>query len=110
MAAYYHSTGTHLDYTPVSAVSAGTLVTVANTTGIVNNDIAANELGAVCIRGTVRIDKASATVFAAGDAVNYNESTKLAVTTAIGAGVIAGGRAVTAAPSGTLEVVVLLPS
>jgi predicted RecA/RadA family phage recombinase len=109
MAAFFHSIGTHLDYTPTSDTAAGVLVAVGGVTGIVNNDIVANTLGAVTIRGAIALDKASGTVFADGAAVNYNVSTGLGVTTAVGAGILAAGTCVGASgASGSLSVVVLL--
>lgn len=109
MAARYHSQGFHLDYTPTEDTEAGALVRIANKTGIVNNAILADQLGAACIVGTIGVPKASATVFDDGDQVNFNESTGLAVTTAVGAGIIPLGSAVGATgANGNTEVIVLL--
>ena len=66
--------------------------------------------GMCSIGVTVRIDKASATVIAAGDRIQYATATKLA-TAKVGAadtGNIIVGRAIAAAGSGTLTVSVAL--
>lgn len=75
---HYHSDGKHLDYTPGSDISAGTLVQVGGQAGIVDNDIAANTLGAVTVRGTVKLDN-SGVIFADGATVGYDASGNNAV-------------------------------
>lgn len=78
MPAELHQSGVHLDYTPASAVSAGAVVNLGGAStplvGIVNNDIAANQKGSVCIAGVYKLDKKSATAMSAGDAVAYDIS------------------------------------
>ena len=109
MTAIFHSAGTHLDYTPSADTLAGTLVVIGGTTGIVNTDIPANTLGAACIRGTILLAKASATVFADGAVVNYDQATGLATAAALAAGIISAGHAVGATgANGSTQVVVLL--
>ena len=80
---HYHSDGKHLDYTPGSDVAAGTLVQVGGQAGIVDNDIQAGVLGAVTVRGTVKLDN-SGVVFADGAVVGYDEAGNNAVAAAGG--------------------------
>ncbi len=78
MPAELHQSGVHLDYTPAGAVSAGAVVNLGGASsplvGIVNNDIAANQKGSVCIAGVYKLDKKSATAMAIGDTVAYDIS------------------------------------
>jgi predicted RecA/RadA family phage recombinase len=109
MAASFHSEATHLDYTPTVLTPAGTIVLVGGKQGIVANEIEANTLGAVTIKGTVRLDKLSGTVFADGAAVNFDNSTGLAVTTAVGGTIFAAGKCVGASgASGSVSVIAVL--
>jgi predicted RecA/RadA family phage recombinase len=94
-----------IDITPAADLKAGAIVYVGTICGQVTNDVVANALGALRIKGVVRMTKASATVFAAGAAVNYDTASKLSVTTG-GAG--KAGSAAAAAPAGQLYVDVIL--
>ena len=49
----YYADGDKLDYTPTSAVAAGDIVVLGNLVTVAERPIAANELGAVLVQGTV---------------------------------------------------------
>jgi predicted RecA/RadA family phage recombinase len=81
--------GVLIDHTPVSAVDAGDVVIVGTAdsanayVGIAASDIAANALGALDVRGVVRLPKAttSTSALAAGTVVYWNNSSETVVTT-----------------------------
>jgi predicted RecA/RadA family phage recombinase len=67
-----HSPADTLDYTPGSAVLAGTVYVIGTTVvTIVSKDIAANEKGAVAVRGVFNVPKDNSNV-AAGDALYWD--------------------------------------
>src|SRR5262245_18969579 len=87
---------------------AGTVVQTADArAGIVQSGVLSGQLAGVLVRGRVNAAKASATVFAAGGAVYWNDTTNLCVTAA-GAGGFRLGLAVAAAGAGTAVVLVEL--
>ena len=104
--AVYVADGDTLDYTPVAAVSAGDVVQVAGKAGIVVCDAEAGETVAVQIRGIVAVTKPSATVFAAGADVEWDNETDVAVADTLGDFSI--GKCVYAAGSGESVAYVLL--
>lgn len=67
----YQSNGSYIDYTPVSAVTAGDVVLVGTVPMIATNDIAASAKGALACDGVFRIPKTTDT-FTAGDAVYWD--------------------------------------
>ncbi len=91
----FHSDGNLIDYTPAGAKAAGDIVFVGTLCGQVVSDIEANQKGALRVEGVVQVAKASATVLAAGAAVHWNNTTKLAVVAAADGkmGVAIGGGA-----------------
>ena len=103
----FRQEGDIIDRVFAADVKAGALVYTGTICGQVTNDVvvATNPLGALRVKGVIRVTKASATVFAAGAAVNYDTATKLGVTTG-GAG--PAGKAIADAPAGQLYVDVLL--
>lgn len=80
MNATYVQQGDSIDYTPTSAVAAGTVVVLGKLVGIAKLDIPANTLGALALRGVFAVAKADATAFAMGDNVYFDTATGLAVT------------------------------
>lgn len=76
----YQSDPTCVDYTPSVATTAGTAIQLADgTAGIVNNTLAANELGAAQIAGVAKVSAASATTWSDGDEIWYDASAANAV-------------------------------
>ena len=57
--AQFYATGTSEDYTPGSAVTAGTPLDIGNKAAVAANDIAANTLGAVQVKGLFKIVQAA---------------------------------------------------
>lgn len=51
----YIAAGNTIDYTPGSAVAAGTIVKRANMLGIANNDIPANVQGSLTVEGIIEV-------------------------------------------------------
>lgn len=104
---YYHSTGEHLDYTPNVDVPGGSIRQVAGKAGIANVDLPANEVGALCIRGTVKVISDGTNAFSDGEVVGYDESADRAVVAGGGDYNIGVSVGAVAATNG-LEVTVLL--
>jgi predicted RecA/RadA family phage recombinase len=81
-AEFYHA-GSHVDYTPSAAYTAGTPVALGtNFFGIGANDIDANRKGSLTIGGVFKMPKIAATVLAAGATVGYDLSADEVVTSA----------------------------
>lgn len=78
------SSGASIDYTPVSAVTAGDVVEIGSIPMVADRDIAADVLGAVSCEGVFDLPKTS-DEFSLGDAVYWN-STGNPVTGAAGSG------------------------
>lgn len=69
-----------VDYTPGSAVTAGTAIQLPDgTVGIPNNDIAANAKGALQIGGIATVTAGSSTTWSDGDDLWYDNSGEVAV-------------------------------
>lgn len=76
----YQSDPFTVDYTPGSAVTAGTAIQLADgTVGIPNNDIAASALGALQIGGIAKVTTDTATTWSDGDEIWYDNSEEEAV-------------------------------
>lgn len=104
--ARYVAEGNVLDHTVSgSPVSSGELIQVAGLAGIAVSDGAVGEKIGVAVRGVVAIPKAGATVFSAGDVVEFDVSGGLAVT---GSGDYQVGIAAYDAGNGATEVFALL--
>lgn len=101
----YHSEGFHLDYTPEEDVPGGSIRQIAGQAGIANCDLEAGEVGALCVVGTVRVDK-GAVEFLDGVTVGYDTATEQAV--AAGTGDFDIGKAVGDWAAGASQVIVLL--
>jgi len=74
MAKFRHE-GRRIDYTPVSAVSAGDVIVVGSLVGVAVRDIAAGEKGALAIEGVFEFDKTAGSggeAFTAGQLVYWN--------------------------------------
>ena len=59
-------------YTPTSAVTEGTVVVQEDLVGVAVRDIAANELGAIYIAGSMDFPKTAATAYTAGKKVYWD--------------------------------------
>jgi len=70
--ATYRHEGVTIDYTPGSAVAAGTPVVIGNLFGVSTSAIAANALGAVQIEGVFRIPKNTSLAVTAGDLIYWD--------------------------------------
>jgi predicted RecA/RadA family phage recombinase len=102
------SQGDYIDYTPATAVAAGTVVVQGDLVGIATRAIEANQLGALAVDGVFDIAKAGATTFAAGAKVYWDDTNNVAVTTDGGGTNKFVGKAIKAASSGETTVRVLL--
>lgn len=71
--AKFRHVGETIDYTPGSAVLAGTVYVLGNLVTIVTKDIAADEKGATCVRGVFNVPKDNSDV-SAGDTLYWNAS------------------------------------
>lgn len=69
--AIFRQEGVNIDYTPGSAVLAGTVYVLGNLVTIVPKDIAADEKGATCVRGVFNVPKDNSDV-SAGDTLYWN--------------------------------------
>lgn len=98
--------GAAVDYTPGTAIPAGSVVVQGDLVGIVKHDIPANKLGAISVEGVFDIEKDAATVFAAGDKVYWDATNSVAVNTATANKLL--GKAVAAAGTGLTSVRVRL--
>jgi predicted RecA/RadA family phage recombinase len=95
------------DYTPASAVEAGDIIhLVDGIAGVVVTDLAASQKGAIYTAGKSKVLTASATVFAAGDAVYWDVSASLAITAPGAVGDHYLGTAVVACANGDTRVLV----
>lgn len=92
MQARYIHNGNAIDYYPPTDVAAGQIVPLGDLIGIAKLDIKANTLGALAVTGVYDVVK-GATAFNPGDAVYWNATDQVAVTT----GNALLGRAVVAA-------------
>lgn len=113
MAKYVHD-HTHRKFTNSSGakLNSGDITKMPDgVAGIVEGlaGVAAGSAGMARVRGVVSVDKASATVIAANDRIQIATATQLATVKASGAadaGNVLAGRAIEAAGSGTLTVLV----
>lgn len=72
--------GVFADHTPAAAVTAGDIINnVGPGVGVADNDIAANEKGAVRCAGVYSVDNPDDTAFAYGATVGYDATNKKAV-------------------------------
>lgn len=85
MSAKLRSTGDRIDYTPGSAVTAGTVVVQGTLVGVATEQIEANRVGSLAIEGIVDIDKEEV-AFSAGDDVFFDEDSELAMNSDTGEG------------------------
>ena len=91
-----YQSGLSIDYTPGSAVTAGTFTVLSGATagklcGIPSQDIAANEKGSLDIQGIWEVDAKSTDVFAIGEKVYWDAGNSYLTVTSSGntlAGVI----------------------
>jgi predicted RecA/RadA family phage recombinase len=80
----FHSEGDVIDYTPGSAVTAGTCVLFGALIGFPERDIAASAKGSLRIRGVVEHDKADSQAWTAGAKLYWDDSAKNFTTTSSG--------------------------
>jgi predicted RecA/RadA family phage recombinase len=77
--AYYQTEGDSVGYTPVAAVSGGTVVQLPDgRAAVVPVDLAAGELGSACVKGIHRIAKTTGMVFLDGGRVFWDYSANAA--------------------------------
>jgi len=69
--ASFRNEGEKLDYTPASAVAAGSVVVLGSLVTVADSAIAANALGAVMTRGVVRHACLTGATGAQGSAIKY---------------------------------------
>ena len=69
---YFKHVGDTIDYTPSSAVTAGTVVVQEELVGVAVNDIAANTKGALAVSGVFDFPKTAATAYTAGKKVYWD--------------------------------------
>ena len=100
--------GAIFSYTAVAAIAAGTIILQGDLLAVATSDIPAGGTGSLDASGVFDVDKAAATVFAAGALVYWNDTTKLAVTTDGSGTHKLLGKAVAAAGNGPTAVRVLL--
>jgi predicted RecA/RadA family phage recombinase len=94
-----------LDYTPAAAVTAGlVLLHPTGRAAVVLASLAANQLGAVAVEGIFDLNSASATLFAEGEGVWWDDTNNLAVVAGTSTASFYVGRAITAKISGQLAV------
>lgn len=105
MAQYLHI-GNQIDYTPNADKVAGDVVVQNDLVGVVVNDIKADTLGALQVKGVFLVAKAAEAI-AVGEKL-YWDNANNRVTKTKGALVVAAGRAVAAAASGDANVAMAL--
>lgn len=98
--------GAAIDYKPVSAVTAGSVVVQGDLVGIAKRDIKAGALGSVSVEGVFDVVKDAATVIAAGAKVYWDAAASQAVTVATANKLL--GKAVADAGAGATTVRVRL--
>lgn len=98
--------GDTIDYSPVSATTAGTVVVQNDLVGVALTDIPAGGAGAIGVRGVFAIDKASEAI-AVGEKCWWDAANSR-VTKTKGVLTVLAGKAVLAAASGDATVNVLL--
>ena len=99
VADYIHS-GDVIDFTPTSAVAAGSVVVQGTQVGITKVAVPANTLGTLHVQGVFDINCASGTTFSAGALLYWNAGTSLITTTNTD---VLIGRAAVAKTSGQLK-------
>ena len=87
--ATYIQKGDVIDYTPVAATPAGTVVAFGGGIGVTTADIPAGELGALALTGVFAFGKGTGGAIAFGEKVYYNTTSGKIQTAATG-GVAAG--------------------
>lgn len=76
--------GDSIDYTPGSAVTAGTCVLFGTLVGFPERDIAANALGSLRLRGIIEHDKADSQAWTVGAKLYWDDTNKVFTTTSSG--------------------------
>lgn len=79
--AVYVQEGDQVDYTPVSAVSAGDVIIQGSLVGIALRDIPAGVLGALAVEGVFDVNKYANEVISFGDPVYFDNGTHTATGT-----------------------------
>lgn len=74
MSAKFDMIADQINYTPSTAVSAGDVVVVGGIVGVAAEDIAANAVGSLYVRGQFELDLATGKTFSQGDAVYVSSS------------------------------------
>jgi predicted RecA/RadA family phage recombinase len=103
-ASFVHETGA-IDYTPAAATDAGVVfLHPMGMAAVVLAELAANELGTAATEGQFDLASASGTVFAAGEAVWWDDTNNLAVVSGASTASFLAGRAAVAKVSGQTTV------
>jgi len=74
MSAKFDKIADQINYTPDTDVSAGDVVAVGNIIGVAAEDISADDVGSLYVRGQFELDLATGKTFSAGDAVYVSDS------------------------------------
>lgn len=82
--AFYVQSGEAVDYTPVAATLAGTVVVQGDLVGVAKRDIAAGKLGSLAVDGVFDISKDPAANLAAGVKVYWDAANSRITTVATG--------------------------
>lgn len=107
--AIYRAEGDDLDYTPGSALTAGDVVDLGDMVGIVIRDIAANELGALRIKGVFDVLKKTGETWTQWETVYYDAGTTTFSNTAGYSEAVAGIIIADAASGDATGRILLLP-
>ncbi|HMN97422.1 MAG TPA: DUF2190 family protein [Phycisphaerales bacterium] len=99
--------GDRVDYTPNTAIAAGTIVVFGAGVGLADQDIPANQLGALSVRGLKRLVKATGSAITGG-AKLYWDAINERVTTTVGSNAYVGIAVPAGAASADTTVLVLM--
>ena len=100
--ATFRSIGDYIDYTPGADVAAGAVIVQGDLVGIAMQAIAANRLGALCVRGVVVHPKAAGSAINVGTKLYWDATNqRVATTDASGTNKYLGKAVATAASADT---------
>ena len=74
--AKYIQKGNTIDYTAITAIAAGDVVSLGSRIGVAAGDIPAGAVGALSVEGVFEIDKTANLAIDVGDAVYFNVASK----------------------------------
>lgn len=76
--------GDFIDYTPGGALAAGDVVVQVDLVGVVTRPLAANELGALAVRGVFDFAKNTNVAYTVGTILYWDDTNNVVTTTATG--------------------------